>query len=94
MIAGLYIDGTSPLHRAGAGIKILAMIALGTGVFLIPDWPVVTVILATVLVFRIACRHSYCRDCIVRVPCDTNHQNVRHAGILGARDGAVASAWR
>ncbi|WP_102783437.1 energy-coupling factor transporter transmembrane component T [Thalassospira sp. GB04J01] len=55
MIAGLYIDGTSPLHRAGAGIKILAMIALGTGVFLIPDWPVVTGILATVLAFYPLC---------------------------------------
>ncbi|MEQ9347700.1 MAG: energy-coupling factor transporter transmembrane protein EcfT [Thalassospira sp.] len=49
MIAGLYIDGTSALHRATAGIKILAMIALGTGVFLIPDWPVVTIVLATVI---------------------------------------------
>ncbi|MEQ8391738.1 MAG: energy-coupling factor transporter transmembrane protein EcfT [Thalassospira sp.] len=49
MIAGLYIDGTSPLHRATAGVKILAMIALGTGVFLIPDWPVVTAVLATVI---------------------------------------------
>ncbi|WP_033070557.1 energy-coupling factor transporter transmembrane component T family protein [Thalassospira australica] len=49
MIAGLYIDGTSALHRAAAGAKILAMIALGTGVFLIPDWPVVAFVLATVV---------------------------------------------
>lgn len=49
MIAGLYIDGQSPLHRAAAGAKILAMVALGTGVFLIPDWPVVGFVLATVL---------------------------------------------
>lgn len=49
MIAGLYIDGQSALHRAAAGIKILAMIALGTGVFLIPDWPVVGVVFASVL---------------------------------------------
>ncbi len=49
MIAGLYIDGASALHRATAGIKILAMMALGTGVFLIPDWPVVAVVLATVI---------------------------------------------
>ncbi|AXO13390.1 energy-coupling factor transporter transmembrane component T family protein [Thalassospira indica] len=49
MIAGLYIDGHSALHRAAAGAKILAMIALGTGVFLIPDWPVVAYVLATVL---------------------------------------------
>ncbi|KJE33937.1 cobalt ABC transporter permease [Thalassospira sp. HJ] len=51
MIAGLYIDGQSALHRSAAGAKILAMIALGTGVFLIPDWPVVAVVLATVLLF-------------------------------------------
>ena len=50
MIAGLYIDGTSAVHRATAGIKILAMVALGTGVFLIPDWPVVVAVLATVIV--------------------------------------------
>nr|WP_175581186.1 energy-coupling factor transporter transmembrane component T [Thalassospira sp. HF15] len=37
------------MHRAQAGAKILAMIALGTGVFLIPDWPVVAFVLATVL---------------------------------------------
>jgi biotin transport system permease protein len=49
VIAGLYIDGQSALHRAAAGIKILAMIALGTGVFLIPDWPVVGVVFASVL---------------------------------------------
>ncbi|WP_417803282.1 energy-coupling factor transporter transmembrane component T family protein [Thalassospira lucentensis] len=50
MIAGLYIDGTSAVHRATAGVKILAMVALGTGVFLIPDWPVVVAVLATVIV--------------------------------------------
>ena len=49
MIAGLYIDGQSALHRAAAGAKILAMVALGTGVFLIPDWPVVGFVLATVI---------------------------------------------
>jgi len=49
MIAGLYIDGASPLHRATAGLKILAMMALGTGVFLISDWPVVAIVLATVI---------------------------------------------
>tara|TARA_R100001039_G_C1852858_1_gene113868 strand:+ start:4320 stop:4916 length:597 start_codon:yes stop_codon:yes gene_type:complete len=49
VIAGLYIDGQSALHRAQAGAKILAMVALGTGVFLIPDWPVVAFVLATVL---------------------------------------------
>jgi len=49
VIAGLYIDGQSTLHRAAAGAKILAMVALGTGVFLIPDWPVVGFILATVI---------------------------------------------
>ncbi|MFV1852104.1 MAG: energy-coupling factor transporter transmembrane component T family protein [Thalassospira sp.] len=48
MIAGLYIEGRSALHRASAGSKILAMIALGTGVFLIPDWPVVGFVMATV----------------------------------------------
>nr|WP_246878966.1 energy-coupling factor transporter transmembrane component T [Thalassospira sp. ER-Se-21-Dark] len=37
------------MHRAAAGTKILAMVALGTGVFLIPDWPVVAFVLATVL---------------------------------------------
>ncbi|KZD02539.1 MULTISPECIES: energy-coupling factor transporter transmembrane component T [unclassified Thalassospira] len=49
MIAGLYIHGQSALHRAAAGAKILAMVALGTGVFLIPDWSVVAFVLATVL---------------------------------------------
>ncbi len=48
MIAGLYIEGRSALHRASAGVKILAMIALGTGVFLIADWPVVGFVMATV----------------------------------------------
>lgn len=48
MIAGLYIEGRSALHRASAGAKILAMIALGTGVFLIPDWPVVGFVMASV----------------------------------------------
>ncbi|MCC9620879.1 energy-coupling factor transporter transmembrane protein EcfT [Thalassospira sp. MA62] len=55
MIAGLYIAGRSPLHRARAGIKILAMVALGTGVFLIPDWPVVAGVLVTVIaLYRVA----------------------------------------
>lgn len=49
MIAGLYIEGRSALHRASAGAKILAMIALGTGVFLTPDWPVVGFVIVTVL---------------------------------------------
>ena len=50
MIAGLYIDGNSALHRAAAGLKVLALILLGTGVFLIPDWPVLAVVLVTVVV--------------------------------------------
>tara|TARA_R110000868_G_scaffold97614_2_gene268458 strand:+ start:42874 stop:43476 length:603 start_codon:yes stop_codon:yes gene_type:complete len=49
MIAGLYIDGQSALHRAQAGLKVLALIALGTGVFLISDWPVLGGVLITVL---------------------------------------------
>ncbi|OSQ49105.1 energy-coupling factor transporter transmembrane component T family protein [Thalassospira alkalitolerans] len=49
MIAGLYIDGHSALHRAQAGLKVLALIALGTGVFLISDWPVLGGVLITVL---------------------------------------------
>lgn len=49
MIAGLYIDGNSVLHRAQAGPKILAMVALGTGVFMVPDWPVVSLVLASVI---------------------------------------------
>ncbi|WP_339860878.1 energy-coupling factor transporter transmembrane protein EcfT [Thalassospira alkalitolerans] len=49
MIAGLYIDGHSALHRAQAGLKVLALIALGTGVFLISDWPVLGSVLITVL---------------------------------------------
>ncbi|WP_336080021.1 energy-coupling factor transporter transmembrane component T family protein [Thalassospira sp. CH_XMU1448-2] len=55
MIAGLYRDGNSVLHRAQAGAKILAMVALGTGVFLIPDWPVVSLVLVSVIVlYRIS----------------------------------------
>ncbi len=50
MIAGLYIDGNSALHRAAAGLKVLALILLGTGVFLIPDWPVLAGVLVTVFV--------------------------------------------
>lgn len=49
MIAGLYINGNSVLHRAQAGPKILAMVALGTGVFMVPDWPVVSLVLASVI---------------------------------------------
>ncbi|HAY47497.1 MAG TPA: energy-coupling factor transporter transmembrane protein EcfT [Thalassospira sp.] len=49
MIAGLYIDGNSVLHRAQAGPKTLAMVALGTGVFMVPDWPVVSLVLASVI---------------------------------------------
>ncbi|URK17052.1 energy-coupling factor transporter transmembrane protein EcfT [Thalassospira sp. GO-4] len=49
MITGLYIDGNSVLHRAQAGPKILAMVALGTGVFMVPDWPVVSLVLASVI---------------------------------------------
>ncbi|WP_412559366.1 energy-coupling factor transporter transmembrane component T family protein [Thalassospira sp. MIT1370] len=49
MISGLYIDGNSVLHRAQAGPKILAMVALGTGVFMVPDWPVVSLVLASVI---------------------------------------------
>ena len=55
MIAGLYIDGNSVLHRAQAGPKILAMVALGTGVFMVPDWPVVSLVLASVIaLYRIS----------------------------------------
>lgn len=49
MIAGLYIDGNSALHRAAAGLKVLALMLLGTGVFLIPDWPVLVGVLVSVL---------------------------------------------
>lgn len=49
MIAGLYIDGNSALHRAAAGLKVLALVLLGTGVFLIPDWPVLVGVLVSVL---------------------------------------------
>jgi biotin transport system permease protein len=55
MIAGLYIDGHSVLHRAQAGAKILAMVALGTGVFLIPDWPVVGLVLISVVALYRVC---------------------------------------
>lgn len=55
MIAGLYIDGHSVLHRAQAGAKILAMVALGTGVFLIPDWPVVGLVLISVIALYRVC---------------------------------------
>jgi len=50
VIAGLYIDGNSALHRAAAELKVLALVLLGTGVFLIPDWPVLAVVLVTVFV--------------------------------------------
>ncbi|RCK35767.1 cobalt ABC transporter permease [Thalassospira xiamenensis] len=50
MIAGLYIDGNSALHRAAAGLKVLALVLLGTGVFLIPDLPVLAGVLVTVFV--------------------------------------------
>lgn len=49
MIAGLYIDGNSALHRAAAGLKVLALVLLGTGVFLIADWPVLSGVLVSVL---------------------------------------------
>ncbi|MDG4717397.1 MULTISPECIES: energy-coupling factor transporter transmembrane component T family protein [Thalassospira] len=55
MIAGLYIKGNSALHRAQAGAKILAMVALGTGVFLIPDWPVVGLVLISVIALYRVC---------------------------------------
>ena len=46
---GLYVPGTSPLHRARAGLKLLVMIAAGVGsVFLHHAWQV-PVALAVVL---------------------------------------------
>jgi biotin transport system permease protein len=47
---GLYHEGQSPLHQAAPGLKIAALVALGTGVFLINQWPVLAVVLATVII--------------------------------------------
>jgi biotin transport system permease protein len=45
----LYVPGTSPVHRARAGLKLAVLAALGTGLFAVPRIGVVAAALAAVL---------------------------------------------
>ncbi|WP_339776979.1 energy-coupling factor transporter transmembrane protein EcfT [uncultured Thalassospira sp.] len=45
---GLYQNRASPLHRLPAGVKVLALVIVGTVVFLINDWPILLAVLAGV----------------------------------------------
>ncbi len=50
----LYLPGTSPVHRARAGLKLAVLAALGTGLFAVPRIGVVAAALAGVLVAGLA----------------------------------------
>ncbi|MDY8109468.1 energy-coupling factor transporter transmembrane protein EcfT [Fulvimarina sp. 2208YS6-2-32] len=50
MISGLYLAGTSPLHRAGAGQKLLALIGFGTVLLSLPSVVLAAVGLAVALI--------------------------------------------
>ncbi|MAU96840.1 MAG: cobalt ABC transporter permease [Fulvimarina sp.] len=55
MIAGLYRAGDSPLHRMGAGRKLLALLAAGTLVFAIPSpWPAAAVLALVLALYGVA----------------------------------------
>jgi len=51
----LYSPGRSPIHRLAPGVKILAMMAGGTGLFLVESLGIVAVALASVVaLYKIA----------------------------------------
>ena len=50
----LFVPGTSPVHRARAGLKLAVLAALGTGLFAVPRIGVVGAALAGVLVAGLA----------------------------------------
>ncbi|ORE90275.1 energy-coupling factor transporter transmembrane protein EcfT [Aurantimonas sp. 22II-16-19i] len=55
MIAGLYRAGDSPLHRMGAGRKLLALLAAGTLVFAIGSpWPAAGVLALVLALYGVA----------------------------------------
>lgn len=55
MTIGVYIHGESPLHRAPPGVKLLALLVLGTLIILIRDPVVLAAMLAAVLgLYRLA----------------------------------------
>jgi biotin transport system permease protein len=52
---GLYVPGTSPLHRAPAGLKLLVMVAVGIGsVFLDHAWQVPVALAVVLLAYAVA----------------------------------------
>ncbi|HEU5045801.1 MAG TPA: energy-coupling factor transporter transmembrane protein EcfT [Nocardioidaceae bacterium] len=52
---GLYLPGTTPVHRAPAAVKLLLMLALGVAsVFLDRAWEVAAVLLAVVVGYAVA----------------------------------------
>ena len=55
MIAGLYRPGDSPLHRHGAGVKLLALVALGTLLFALDrTWLAAAALMTTLAAYRFA----------------------------------------
>lgn len=60
MTIGLYVAGTSPLHRLPPGLKLVALLAAGIGVFLVRDpvWllPALAVLVAGYVLARIPAR--------------------------------------
>jgi biotin transport system permease protein len=51
MISGLYVHGTTPVHRAGAGLKLLLLVVFSTALFLVDSWPALAV--ATILLLAL-----------------------------------------
>lgn len=52
---GLYRPGTSPLHRAPGGLKLLLLLLAGVGVVLLHrPWPVLAALVAVVLCYAVA----------------------------------------
>ncbi|MEO1091939.1 MAG: energy-coupling factor transporter transmembrane protein EcfT [Pseudomonadota bacterium] len=50
MLTSLYVFGDSPLHRARPATKIIALVILCTGLFIVEGWPSVAIAGAIVLV--------------------------------------------
>ena len=69
----LFVPGTSPVHRARAGLKLAVLAALGTGLFAVPRIGVVGAALAGVLVAGLA---------VARLPAGSLWAQVRPVWLL------------
>lgn len=49
MLSGLYIEGTTLLHRTGPGKKILSLVLIGTGLFFIRDLTILASCFAVII---------------------------------------------